>query len=230
MFEVTWFGQSFCYIRTPDGLRIAMDPFCQGLGYDLPNVEADVVTVSHDHSDHNNVEAIKGNPIIIKELKENKIKNTIFKGVFSYHDKNEGKLRGNNIIWVIMDKLNIVHTGDLGANLNEEQLDEIGKVDILLLTVGGIFTIGPEEASRLMWQTRAKITIPVHYLAPGEQVPLAPVYEFIRGKDKSNVDVVNANTVLIDENNLPDEPWIIIPNYKTDVESSSFKTCWKPPY
>jgi len=195
----------------------------------MHDVEAAVVTVSHDHFDHSYTEAVKGNPVILKEIKEKKIQNTIFKRVFSYHDPKEGKLRGNNIIWVVKDKLNIiVHTGDLGTNLSEKQLDEIGKIDILLLTVGGNFTIGPEEASRLMWQSRAKIIIPVHYLTTAIQLPLRPVHEFIKGKDKDYVDGIIKNTVLIDENNLPDEPWIIIPGYKPDVELGSPETCWEP--
>ena len=214
MIKVDFYGHAFCRVTTTGGLRVATDPYNpEAVDYPFPSVEADVVTVSHDHSDHNYADGILGNPVVLKEAEEKKIQGVSFKGIPTYHDKKQGKELGPNIVWVIKDdKISVVHLGDLGHMLTLKQVEEIGKVDILLATVGGTWTIGPKEASRIMDLLNAKIVIPVHYWTPMIVFPLAPLYEFL--KDKENVGSSDYNFVEIDENQLPEQTQIIPVPYK----------------
>lgn len=211
MIKIEYFGHAFSSITTSGGLRVATDPYNPtAVDYPVPSVEADVVIVSHDHSDHNYIEAISGNPIVMREVGKKDIRGVSFKGIPTYHDDRDGKVMGPNIIWVINDgKLSVVHTGDLGHMLTFKQIEEIGEVDVLLLIIGGIWNIGPEEATRVMDMLRAKVVIPMHYFTPFVPFGVAPLYEFLKGKGVENIGDVDKNFVEIDEKKLPERTLIM---------------------
>jgi len=138
---ITWLGYSCFKIQdktTPDGVTLVTDPFDKSLGLKVPNFEADVVTISHEHAGHNNSDALRGQPFVINSAGEYDIKGIMVEGVESYHDDKEGSKYGKNIIYRIeIDDISIVHLGDLGQKLDSKQLEKIGQVDILLIPVGG---------------------------------------------------------------------------------------------
>ena len=170
--QIIWYGQSlFEIIAIPkknSQVKIVIDPFDESLGLKIPKLEADILLVTHSHCDHNNIKSIIGNPFLINNPGEYEVKNAIIQGIPSFHDNSRGQERGENTIYTIeVEDLKICHLGDLGQReLTEEQLEKIGEVDILMIPVGGTYTISSKEAPKIMSQIEPKITIPMHYSLP----------------------------------------------------------------
>ncbi len=174
---IKWYGQSCFKIQTksPDGDTIIVtDPFNNKYGLKEPRLTADILTVSHDHDNHSNIKSIKGtnqtpNPFIIKSPGEYEVNNVFIYGISSYHDNKGGNQRGPNTIYVFsIENMTLAHLGDLGQKeLTAEQLEYIEEVDILLIPVGGTFTINAKEASNIIAQIEPRIVIPMHYHLPG---------------------------------------------------------------
>ena len=165
--NIRWFGQACFLVTSSTGARILMDPFGQGFGYPVPRVEAECVTISHSHVDHSNAEAVTGAPEILRAPGRWSIAGVELQGVQTYHDAVEGRKRGPNIVFRLeMDGLALCHSGDLGHPLDEARLAELGKVDILLLHVGGGFAQTVEEAVELRRRLGAAVTVPMHYRTP----------------------------------------------------------------
>ena len=162
--EIKWFGQSCFLITSENGTKILTDPFKNMLGYKLPEIEADIVSTSHNHSDHNNINAVKGSFTHVSELGTFVVNGIDIKGVATFHDKTLGGKRGKNTVYNFsIDGINICHCGDLGHVLTDTQINEIGTVDILLLPVGGRATIDALDAVQVMKQMNPAIVIPMHY-------------------------------------------------------------------
>lgn len=177
---ITWYGQS-CFKITGKNVIVVTDPFDAKIGLKPPRIEADIITVTHSHYDHNNTDAIKGEPIIIDGPGEYSVKGAEIKGVPSYHDKNQGKERGLNTIYTIeVDGIKICHLGDLGQILSDEQIDKIGSVDILLIPVGGVYTINTEDAIEVINQIEPRIVIPMHYKVEGLNIELDKIDKFAK--------------------------------------------------
>ena len=145
-------------------------------------MEADILLVTHQHSDHNNVKAVSKNPFLIEGPGEYEIKEVFIQGIPAFHDNVSGKERGTNTIYIIeAEGLRICHLGDFGQKeLTLEQLEKIGGVDILMLPVGGIYTISAKEAPKIMAQIEPKITIPMHYKIPKLKIKLEEVDNFLK--------------------------------------------------
>jgi len=207
--KVQWLGHA-CFLIT-NKKRILTDPFDKSVGYPVPAVEADVMLVSHAHSDHNNVSMAKGNPKIVKTTGESTVSDITFLGVPSYHDDAGGRKRGQNIIFVWkMDGMCLAHLGDLGNILTEDQVKKIGKVDILFVPVGGFYTIDAKQATKVVEQVSPKLVFPMHYKTDAIDFPIAGVNDFLAGK--SNVERMKENFTVIKE--LPEKTKIIVLNYK----------------
>jgi L-ascorbate metabolism protein UlaG (beta-lactamase superfamily) len=168
---ITWLGQSAFKLQdkiSSDGITVVTDPYGKETGLKMPGFEADIVTISHNHADHNNVEALRGNPFVIDCAGEYDTKGILIEGIDSYHDEEEGKLRGGNIIYRIeIDDISIVHLGDLGHVLTNEQLEKLVGTDILMVPVGGKFTLDAKKAVEVISQIEPRIVIPMHYKVDG---------------------------------------------------------------
>lgn len=153
--NVTWLGHS-CFLLEADGYRVVIDPYTGVDGYPPLRVSAHAVYCSHDHYDHSYRRGVtllpdKENPFSVREIP-------------SFHDDAEGKKRGNNTIHVFTaDNVSVCHLGDLGHLLSAEQIASIGKVDVLLIPVGGVYTIGPAEAKKVICQIHPRCAVPMHY-------------------------------------------------------------------
>ncbi len=162
--KIKWFGQSCFMITSQSGIKVLTDPYKKMLGYKLPEMEADIVSTSHNHSDHNNINIVKSSFIHINEPGNFLEHGIEIKGVQTFHDKTSGSKRGKNTIYNFkIDDINICHCGDLGHLLNSEQIEKIGNVDILLLPVGGLATLNAVDAVQVMKQLNPTIVIPMHY-------------------------------------------------------------------
>jgi hypothetical protein len=171
--EIKWFGHSFFQITSSNGTKIITDPFGP-MGFPMPDVWPHVVTIGREHGNHNNAGLAKGNPIVLRGLKEggsdwNQI-NTTFRDILIYnvpvHQRGfpgyEGSLRGSAFVFEV-DGLCICHSGDVSEPFNEDQLELIGHVDILLQVIGGVYTAGPEAGKKIVEQLKPKIVVPMHY-------------------------------------------------------------------
>ncbi len=166
--KIQWFGQSCFCVTAKNGTKIVTDPYSKKFGklagFRLPELDANIVTVSHDHDDHNNVGAIKGDFVHIKDPGAFSQEDIGIKGVQTFHDNVSGKKRGKNIVYNFrIDGLNVCHCGDLGHLLSPEQIKEIGNVDILLLPIGGRAVLDASGATEVMKQLNPTIVIPMHY-------------------------------------------------------------------
>jgi len=216
--KIKWFGQSCFRLTAEIGIKIVMDPYANVigylLGYKLPEIDANIVTTSHDHSDHNNVGAIKGKFVHIQDAGTFSLEGIDIKGVQTFHDNVSGAKRGKNIIYLFrIDGLNVCHCGDLGHRLSLEQIDEIGKVDILFLPIGGGATLDASGAVEVMKQLNPTVVIPMHY-----RTKAMGILGFIFGKVEPFItltkkDAKNYKELLVNLSNIQDLPGIVVLQY-----------------
>ncbi len=187
------------------------DPEYVGLKY--PKTEADIVTVSHCHQDHNFISIVGGGPFVINQPGEYEIKDVSVFGFSSYHDDKKGAEKGKNIIYLVeIDGFRICHLGDLGGGLPAELIEEIGTVDVLCIPVGGKVTLGPNEAVELINQIEPSIVLPMHYNLPDMSQKifgdLKPVDEFLSKMGVEDKTVLDKLTISKDK--LPEETKVVI--------------------
>ena len=182
--KLKWLGQASFMITSDSGTKIITDPYQTGgaLNYDEIKESADIVTVSHDHFDHNNVASVSGNPEVVKESKD--VRGMKFNGIPTYHDDTGGSQRGNNVIFCFeVDGIRVCHFGDLGHPLSDKQVAELGSVDVLLIPVGGNYTIDAKVATEVSDKLAARVIIPMHYNNERcSSFPVAGVEDFLQGK------------------------------------------------
>lgn len=208
--EIAWFGQAAFRLKGKTA-TIVTDPFDPDfIGLKIPKLEANIITSSHMHGDHNNLGAVSGAEFIANGPGEYEIKGVAFTGVSSWHDNKERAERGPNIIFTFnVDGVRIAHLGDLGQlALTDSQVEDIGDVDVVLVPVGGVFTINASVAAKVVAQLEPKIVIPMHYALPGLKVDLEPVDHFLKEMGKEGVAPVTKLTVSADK--LPEEPQVVV--------------------
>jgi len=193
--RLTWYGQSCFLLESARGTRVVMDPVPGGIGYTPPvDLRADLVTISHEHSDHNNLALVQGKPRVLRGLTsdkkgwnrlEEKWKDVTVRSVGVYHDEEKGAKRGLNTVFVFeVGGIRIAHLGDLGHLLTDTQLSQIGLVDVVLIPVGGTYTIDARQATRVIDQLRPRlVVVPMHYRTDVVSIKdLATVDAFLAGK------------------------------------------------
>jgi L-ascorbate metabolism protein UlaG (beta-lactamase superfamily) len=209
--EIKYLAHSAFAITSARGVKIITDPYgtSPDLTYREIRATADIVTVSHDHFDHCNVAAVSGNPQVLRRAEAATAKGIKFKGIISYHDDEGGRLRGGNIIFCFeVDRVKVCHLGDLGHRLDTKQLREIGGVDVLLIPVGGYYTIDAKTATEVCDQLKPRVIIPMHYRTDKGLPSIAGVDEFLRGKAK--VKWLDTSQVEFKAGELPEAGQIIV--------------------
>ena len=219
--NIIWHGQAcFQILALPkknNQVKIVIDPFNETLGLRVPQLEADILLVSHNHSDHNNVKTVKGNPFLISQPGEYEIKEVFIQGILAFHDKSQGRERGEVTIYTLeTEEMKICHLGDLGQReLTGAQLEKIGQVDILMIPIGGIphqnqgwGTISAKEALKIMTQIEPKITIPIHYQIPKLKLKLDSLDKFLKTIGLKSIEPLNK--LVIKKKDLPEEEARII--------------------
>jgi L-ascorbate metabolism protein UlaG (beta-lactamase superfamily) len=217
-----WFGHAFFLVTSSDGVRVAMDPFGD-IGYPAPEVAADVVTVSHEHGDHNGADRLAGSPAILRGLKpEGRDWNSIsydmrdvrITALPAYHDNVEGRNRGLNSIFIVeTGGLRLAHLSDIGHTLSEATLEAMGPIDILLVPVGGKFSIDGSQAREIMASLQPRITVPIHYKTPvTANWPIEDESAFLAGLE--NVRRLDALAVSVTPETLPARPEVWVMSYE----------------
>ncbi|MGB9694995.1 MAG: MBL fold metallo-hydrolase [Caldisericaceae bacterium] len=203
--NIRWLGHSSFYIET-DGHTIITDPYEAAIGYPVKFPSADIVTVSHEHSDHNAVQRVGGKPIIIRESVDKVIDGIRFKGVGGAHDDDGGLKRGLITMFRIESEgISIVHLGDLGTLLSKEQIDQLLPVNILLVPVGGYFTIDAAKAHKVIESLHPNIAIPMHYKTEYLRFDIAGVEPFLK-----DTQYVKKDSLDVTSNTLPEPTTIVL--------------------
>ena len=208
--EITYLGHS-CFKIIGKKISVLTDPFdSEKIGIKLSKQDADVVTVSHSHYDHNYLEAVKSEYLLIDSPGEYEIKESEFQGINGFHDDSHGEERGQITIFNMeIDGIKICHLGDLGSELTSEQLDKVDGVDILMIPVGGKFTIDAKQAIKVINQIEPKIVLPMHYKA-GKLTDLATLESFLQ---EFSVSPVPMEKLKITNKDLPEELEVIVLKY-----------------
>jgi L-ascorbate metabolism protein UlaG (beta-lactamase superfamily) len=223
--EVTfkWFGQGCFLIETSQNTQIITDPMAMG-GYKIPeDIKPDIVTVSHENFDHNQVDAVSGKPTVLRGLTsggsgfaeiDQKVKDVRVYTVSSYHDKSQGSQRGKNAVFVFeFDGIKVAHLGDLGDALSPASVKKIGPVDVVMIPVGGTYTIFGKEADHVISQLNPKLIVfPMHFKT--DSASFLPYTGEDYTKDKQNVKKIEGNTFKLDLDSPPPSLAYVVLNYK----------------
>ena len=207
--NIVWHGQSFFEIVAKDKeskeLKIVIDPFDESIGLKVPKTEARILLITHQHPDHSNKKAISNSAFLIEEPGEYEINGVHIKGIPVFHDDVQGKERGEVIAYVIeTEDIRICHLGDFGQKeLTSEQLDQLGDIDILMVPIGGVYTIDAKGASKIISQIEPKLVIPMHYQIPKLKLKLNSLEQFLKEMGSSVVEP--QKKLKIKSFNLPKE-------------------------
>jgi L-ascorbate metabolism protein UlaG (beta-lactamase superfamily) len=211
MVRIRWWGHA-CF-EVGNGITLVFDPHDgESVGLPRPDVKADVVLVSHDHYDHAAGVKLVLRPggTVVRNAVEKNIGGARIRGVETFHDDQGGGLRGKNTVYVVnFGGLTICHLGDLGHVPTSEQVRGIGKVDVLFIPVGGVYTIDAGEAAETVQKIVPRITVPMHYRIKGLKVGIAGVEDFLSGK--RNVIRIKSREFRVSPEALPKSPeiWVL---------------------
>jgi L-ascorbate metabolism protein UlaG (beta-lactamase superfamily) len=201
--KIEYLGHSCFKLTESTGTSIVCDPFDSSIGYEMPEVTADAVTVSHHHYDHDNIKAVLGNPVIIEGECGYHLPGVEITAIKSFHDECGGKKRGENTIFKFrMDGIDICHLGDLGQECQAEIIDALLPVNVLLIPVGGTYTIDSEMAKEYVDRIMPDIVIPMHYRQKGCKIDIDKVDEFANLFPDGVVEEIESGEIELARNYL----------------------------
>jgi L-ascorbate metabolism protein UlaG (beta-lactamase superfamily) len=209
--KIKYLGHSAFAVTSNSGVKIITDPYetSPDLTYGEITESADIVTVSHQHFDHRNAAAVRGNPQVVSQVGRSIVKGIEIKGIASAHDDSGGRVRGGNIIFCFeVDGVAVCHLGDLGHRLDDRQLKEVGRADVLLIPVGGNFTIDAKIATEVCNQLKPRVVIPMHYKTEKSALAISGVEGFLSGK--TNVSRPDSSQAEFRPGELPATTQIIV--------------------
>ncbi|MCL5736231.1 MAG: MBL fold metallo-hydrolase [Actinobacteria bacterium] len=205
--RLTYYGHSSFLVETADGTRVILDPYLPGsfdraLRYKPIDEPADVVIATHQHDDHGAVDTIPGNPLVLVHPDSKAVGKLQITGVQVAHDEAGGSKRGRNTIVILDDgDVRAVHLGDLGHLLDQATVDAIGRVDVLMVPVGGFFTIDEKDAAVVVDSLDPRVVIPMHYKTDLVDFPIVPVDGFL--KTQADVQESSGSSLEVTSETLP---------------------------
>ena len=211
--KIRYLGHSSFKLTESTGISVVTDPYDDSVGYTYPAVSADAVTVSHRHYDHDAVKKVVGNPVVLDGETAYILKDSVeISSIKSFHDEVRGKKRGENIIFKFrMDGLDICHLGDLGEDCSSDLIEMILPVNVLLIPVGGTYTIDAAMAKEYVDRIMPDIVIPMHYRAKGCKLDIDKVDDFLDEFDGENVAIIEeGDEIEISRDDLDGEQTTII--------------------
>ena len=205
-------GHAEFLIETENGIRIVTDPYDAGCGYPIRPVGAEIVLVSHHHHDHDAVENLQGNPAVIDQAGlYTPAEGVKITGVRGYHDDEQGAKRGETLLFLIATEgLRIVHLGDLGEMLNDEQAGILYDPDVLMIPVGGFYTIDGRQAQETAARLNAKVILPMHYKTKyNAEWPISGPEVFLKGYPSEEV-CEGAEALRVTKDDMMCQPKVVL--------------------
>lgn len=203
--KIRYLGHSCFRLTESTGTSIVTDPYGD-VGFAMPKVSADAVTVSHSHYDHNNVRAVSGNPVVFEKEGQYEIGGVGVTAVKTWHDSENGAARGENLIFKFrMDGLEICHLGDLGEECSSALIETLLPVHVLLIPVGGTYTIDAEQAKEYVDRIMPSIVIPMHYKTKGLDLDIDKVDEFLDLFDKDEIEELEECEIELSRDDISEE-------------------------
>jgi L-ascorbate metabolism protein UlaG (beta-lactamase superfamily) len=205
--EITWYGRACFRLRGRDATVIS-DPCPPSTGFVAGRHDIDLLTISHQHPDHTYTRSITAG-LTLTRPGEYEFRELLITGVRTFHDGERGAVRGENIVFAVeIDGVHVCHLGDLGHLLAEEQLSELGPIDVLLVPVGGHVTLSPAEAAEVVAQVSPRIVIPMHYAVDGLSADLGEPDKFLH--EMGAADAARQPKAAITAGNLPEAAQVVL--------------------
>lgn len=225
--EITYLGHA-CFRLKGKNAVVVTDPYDKSVGFLMPKMSADIITISHDHEDHNAFSRISGTtrrpqPYVIRAPGEYEVSGVGVFGWGTFHDGEQGTLRGKNTIYTIhMDNLTLAHLGDLGEPLSDQYVDYLGRVDILFTPVGGYYSLSARDAEKVIARLKPSIVIPMHYKTPEHNQETFGMMDGVQTflKEMEVEMPVPKHTLKITDLDLPEETEVVVLT-KDDPASSA---------
>ena len=209
--KIEYLGHSSFKLTESTGTSVVCDPYDSAVGFEMKNVRADAVTVSHGHFDHNNIKAVEGDPIILDKECSYDLPGVEIDAIKSFHDRQRGKQRGENLIFKFrMDGIDVCHLGDLGEDCSSELIDLLLPVNVLLIPVGGNYTITAEMAKEYVDRIMPDIVIPMHYKAKDCKIDIDKVDEFISLFDEECVEEIDGSELELMRSDFNGETKVVV--------------------
>jgi L-ascorbate metabolism protein UlaG (beta-lactamase superfamily) len=175
------------------GTSIVIDPYYKGVGYDIPKMSCDGVITSHHHFDHDDLTNVEGKYTCFDKAGKFTVGDITFTLTQSFHDECKGAMRGKNLISkIVVDGVTVCHMGDLGEYYSEETLKKIAPCDVLLIPVGGTYTIDGKEAKKYIDGVKPSIAIPMHFAAEGCRIDISGVAPFLKECKQYEIEKVGS--------------------------------------
>lgn len=209
--KIDYLGHSCFKLTESTGTSIICDPYSGEIGYEMCKTQADAVTVSHGHYDHNAVGNIGGNPVVIDSEQNYELAGVEINSIKSFHDSARGKKRGENIIFKFrMDGIDVCHLGDLGEQCSSDLIETLLPVNVLLIPVGGTYTLDAEMAKEYVDRIMPDIVIPMHYRTRDCKLDIDKVDEFLSLFDSEIVEECEEGSLELSRKDLTGETRIIV--------------------
>ncbi|MDE7191829.1 MAG: MBL fold metallo-hydrolase [Clostridia bacterium] len=210
--KIEWLGHSCFKLTESTGTTIVTDPFDKEIvGFDMTKTTADVVTCSHQHKDHNAIVRVDGEPLVLSECGFWEVKGVDISSVLSYHDDKLGKKRGENKIFKFrMDGVDLCHMGDIGEECTVRLADGIGSVNVLMIPVGGNYTIDAKQAKKYVDIMMPDVVIPMHFKTSRSEVDIEKLDEFIDLFDEEQIKRVDGQSIEFDRAHFDSDSTIVV--------------------
>ena len=209
--KIEYLGHSCFKLTESTGTSVVCDPYSSEVGFEMPKVSADAVTVSHRHYDHDAVDKVGGSPVIIDNESGYELTGVNIDAVKSFHDGSRGKMRGENFIFKFrMDGIDVCHLGDLGEACSPDLIETVLPVDVLLIPVGGKYTIAAEMAKAYVDRLMPDIVVPMHYRTKDSKLDIDKVDEFLKLFDDEYIEYKDEAELELSRSDLNGETKIIV--------------------
>lgn len=203
--KIRYLGHSCFALTASTGTTIVTDPY-SNVGFDMPKVKADAVTVSHSHFDHNNAKAVGGDPVVFDREGQYEVGGVEITAIKCYHDNQKGKARGENLVFKFrIDGIDVCHVGDLGEDCSSSLIEALLPVDVLLIPVGGNYTIDARRAKEYVDRMKPSCVIPMHYKTRGLDIDIEKPDEFIGLFQEERVKKLGASEIELLRDDVTEE-------------------------
>lgn len=208
--KIEYLGHSSFKLTESTGTAVVCDPYTD-VGYEMERVQADAVTVSHGHFDHNFIKAVEGNPVVLDKECSYELTGVEIDAIKSFHDRQRGKLRGENLIFKFrMDGIDICHLGDLGEDCSSELIDLLLPVNVLMIPVGGTYTMDAEMAKEYVDRIMPDIVIPMHYKSKDCKLDIAKIDDFLDLFDEDCIEEIEGNGLTLMRSDFDGETRVVV--------------------